>query len=243
MRFQRLRSKIEELQDITSEWKESSPVSQLEMDMALDRVKQIYELLRFEDIDIVEASTEEESVKEDSVKEEIVVEEIVETLIEEESAPMAVEERATLSKRERYNRILSLYGDTDAGENEVDEEDEEEKEVSVEEDVVKDEAIEVPELKETKTPIIEEKPPIAPTTPTTNRPSMAQQLTLNDRFLLSHDLFDDDMEALNRALEQLDEQPSYDDAIIFIAEEYSWSGSSAGAQIMITLLKNRFSLN
>ncbi len=273
MRFKRLRSKIDELREITSSWCDGEDISLLEMDMALDRVKQIYELLRFDSVGdevameadvaaddeigtvidevverLAEDAAERELMREEEDAEQM-VEQIVGDIVEDDSIALATEDVA-LNKRERYNRICSLYADEVEEQEKAEELEEEpapeptpepipepEPEVEVEEPTAEEpiQPIEIiiSELTISEPTIEIEEQPIL-------RPSMAEGLTLNDRFLLSHDLFNDDMDALSEAIKQLDSQSSYDDAIIYIAENYSWDGASDGAQIMITLLKSRF---
>ncbi|MFR9620017.1 MAG: hypothetical protein SNH63_02215 [Rikenellaceae bacterium] len=257
MKIESLKAQIEQLRTITDGWREGEAISSLEMDMALDRVKSIYEILRFDGVtptvvesvvsvvsdavgdvvdDVVDQIAESaiemvEQLEADEAEE--VIEDVVEQMVDEQ-----LDAVATLNKRERYNRIRSLYGD-----NEVvaatEEKPAETKPVEVE-------PVAEVEVEQEVVETVEEQAPIAAPTPIatpTPRPSITTQLTINDRFLLSHDLFNDDMEALNRALVQLDALDSFDDAIIYIAENFSWNSSSGGVQIMITLLKNRFNIN
>ena len=53
------------------------------------------------------------------------------------------------------------------------------------------------------------------------------------------DLFDGDGEAYEQALSALDEQPSYDDCMIYIIENYEWNPDSEGSKFIMQLLERK----
>ncbi len=143
MSYKSLLNKIDELQLLVGDWKGVQP-SQLEMDMALDRVKKIYEILRFSPLDEVQEPEKPES--EDYVTENISVvpelereksinvtpepEPTPEPELEPEPEPepeikVEVDEEEEMildidilksANKERYNKILSLYCDLESQE-------------------------------------------------------------------------------------------------------------------------------
>ncbi len=70
--------------------------------------------------------------------------------------------------------------------------------------------------------------------------SITSTLGINDRLLLLQELFGGDDELLVKTLEVLSMQPTIDDAMIYIAENHSWSGDNEGAQLLMSLLQTRY---
>lgn len=71
--------------------------------------------------------------------------------------------------------------------------------------------------------------------------SLRQAIGINDKFLMTRDLFDGDSEAFDEAIAELDECESLDDCMIYIAENYEWNPDSEGAKFMIQLLERKHS--
>lgn len=69
--------------------------------------------------------------------------------------------------------------------------------------------------------------------------SLRDGIGLNDKFLMIRDLFDGDGEAYEQALSALDEQPSYDDCMIYIIENYEWNPDSEGSKFIMQLLERK----
>lgn len=246
MSYKSLLNNIDELRTLVGDWAGQQP-SQLEMDMALDRVKKIYELLRFsplEEEQIEEQESESINIVPDSEPEtEPKQEEVAETEpVEENDEEEMILDIDILksANNEKYNKILSLYCDLEK-----------------QEPIITHDPIEEPEP-EIITPITTPEPePIiaAPVEQKIEQPKpqtstvashntelykISSQLGINDRFLLANDLFGGDISALSESLAKLDELTSLDDVMIYIAENYKWDGDSEGAKLLYTLLQNRF---
>lgn len=69
--------------------------------------------------------------------------------------------------------------------------------------------------------------------------SLRQAIGINDKFLMTHDLFDGDDVAFDKAIEELDECESFDDCMIHIAENYEWNPDSEGAKFIMQLLERK----
>lgn len=69
--------------------------------------------------------------------------------------------------------------------------------------------------------------------------SLRQAIGINDKFLMTRDLFDGDDRAFDKAIEELDECESFDDCMIHIAEHYEWNPDSEGAKFMMQLLERK----
>ncbi len=69
--------------------------------------------------------------------------------------------------------------------------------------------------------------------------SLRDAMGLNDKFLIMRDLFADDPMRFDVVIDELDEQPSFDDAMIYISG-FSWNASSEGAKLLMNLLKLKF---
>lgn len=69
---------------------------------------------------------------------------------------------------------------------------------------------------------------------------LREMIALNDRFLLISELFGGDKAAYEEAIAVLDEQPSLDDCMIYIAENYLWNPNAAGAKLLFDLLERKY---
>lgn len=70
--------------------------------------------------------------------------------------------------------------------------------------------------------------------------SLRQAIGINDKFLMTRDLFDGDDRAFDKAIEELDECESFDDCMIHIAEHYEWNPDSEGAKFIMQLLERKY---
>ena len=70
--------------------------------------------------------------------------------------------------------------------------------------------------------------------------SLREAIGLADKFMLIRELFDGDAEEYDKAIATLDKQPSFDDCIIYIAEHYTWSPSSAATKLVMELLERKY---
>ena len=71
--------------------------------------------------------------------------------------------------------------------------------------------------------------------------SLRKAIGLNDKFLMTRDLFDGDSEAFEEAIAALDECESLDDCMIYIVENYEWNPDSEGAKFIMQLLERKHS--
>lgn len=62
---------------------------------------------------------------------------------------------------------------------------------------------------------------------------------INDKFLIMCDLFDGRNDKFEKVISELDAQPTFDDALIYISD-FSWNASSDGAKLLMQLLKRKF---
>ena len=70
--------------------------------------------------------------------------------------------------------------------------------------------------------------------------SLREAIGLADKFMLIRELFDGNAEEYDKAIATLDKQPSFDDCIIYIAEHYTWSPSSAATKLVMELLERKY---
>lgn len=70
--------------------------------------------------------------------------------------------------------------------------------------------------------------------------SLTQGVGLNDKFLMIRDLFDGDNEAYSQTIKKLDAMESFDDCIIYIAENFEWNPDSEGAKFIMQLLERKY---
>ena len=70
--------------------------------------------------------------------------------------------------------------------------------------------------------------------------SLREAIGLADKFMLIRELFDGNAEEYDNAIATLDKQPSFDDCIIYISENYTWSPSSAATKLVMELLERKY---
>ena len=70
--------------------------------------------------------------------------------------------------------------------------------------------------------------------------SLNDAIGVADKFMLVHELFGGDDVAYNGAINALDSLPSFDDCVIFISENYTWSPNSEGTKFMMELLQRKY---
>ncbi len=66
------------------------------------------------------------------------------------------------------------------------------------------------------------------------------ELGINEKYLLSKELFGDDPIYCNEELRTIGSFDNYDDAMIYIAENYEWSLESDGVKLLLSILENKF---
>ena len=69
---------------------------------------------------------------------------------------------------------------------------------------------------------------------------LSQGVGINDMFLMIRDLFDGDDEAYNQTIHELDNMDSFDDCMIYIAENFEWNPDSEGAKFIMQLLERKY---
>lgn len=69
---------------------------------------------------------------------------------------------------------------------------------------------------------------------------LLKAIGINDKFLMIHDLFGGDSDAYDRVIATLNQMESLDDALIYIAEHFSWNPNSDGAKLLEALLERKF---
>ena len=67
-------------------------------------------------------------------------------------------------------------------------------------------------------------------------------LGINERYLLSRELFGDDPQRCRQVLTILEACQEYEDAMIFIAENFNWNEKSPGANVINAILENKFNI-
>ena len=70
--------------------------------------------------------------------------------------------------------------------------------------------------------------------------SLRDAIGVADKFMLIRELFDGDSEAYDNAIDSLENIGSFDDCVIYIAENYSWRAQSEATKYMMSLLQRKF---
>ena len=172
------------------------------------------------EVELVFDENEEEDAENEEVEAEN--EEVAEVSIVEtpnaSNDPIAEEELSSLVTRHSSNNrspLLSLYED------------------AAPQEVVGDTFHEKPSVGDTIScpKGVAESAPIA---------SLRGAIGVADRFMLVRELFGGDVEAFERAIDNLDHIGSLDDCMIYIAENYEWRAQSEGAKLVVELLQRKF---
>ena len=71
--------------------------------------------------------------------------------------------------------------------------------------------------------------------------SLREAIGVADKFMLVRELFGGDADEYERAINALDSQPSFDDCIIYISENYVWSPNSQATKFVMELLNRKYS--
>ena len=159
---------------------------------------------------VYEAPAEEEEEIEES-EEPVAEEPVVEEPVAEEE--VAEEEKLSTANASKHSPILSLYEDNPTP-------------------VVGEQFHEAPAVAD----VISCPKGVAESTPVT---SLRGAIGLADKFMLIHKLFDGNSEAFDEAINALEEQPSFDDCIIYISEHYTWPPHSEATKLVMELLQRK----
>ena len=69
--------------------------------------------------------------------------------------------------------------------------------------------------------------------------SLVEMIGLNDKFILLRDLFHNNHDYYEAAIDQLDEFEDIDEAMLFIHDNFQWNPNSEGAKLLVELLSNK----
>ena len=211
-----------------------APVAPIEESEEADEESEVEVELIFDESEDEEPIAEESAVEEPTIEEEPEAEETVvyeapaeeedeeqveETEVEETAEEQVAEEEKlsalnTPLSTPKRSPILSLYEDNPTP-------------------VVGEQFHEAPSVADT----ISCPKGVAESTPIT---SLRGAIGLADKFMLIHKLFDGDSEAFDAAINALEEQPSFDDCVIYISEHFTWSPHSEATKLIMELLQRKY---
>ena len=211
MIFQKLKEEAGRVEKIISGWNEDCKISTIERELVLEKLRMIYEEVRF---------------LQHGERSEI-------TAGEEKSCHNQETESAGKQPIDRL-RILSLYG------SETMDESTEAERLPASDAAPEAEADVAEELSsDEKEPVECERHDDDMAAGQTA--GLQQMIGEHDRFLLMRDLFDNDRAACDAAIERLDALPDLDEAMIYLHEHYAWNPDSEGVKRLVELLEQKFS--
>lgn len=70
--------------------------------------------------------------------------------------------------------------------------------------------------------------------------SLREAIGVADKFMLIRELFGGDAESYDAAIDALDRQPSFDDCVIYISENFAWRAQSEATKFVMSLLQRKF---
>ena len=276
MNFTEIKERLQQVLQIVEESEGVAQLSDLERDLALQNLREVYSALRFGAVEPtkVEVNVEPKAVQVEvapavEVAPEPIVVEVVEPIVVEPTPQPVVEE--VVEAEPIVEPIVEPAVEPIVVEEEQPAEEEqpvaEEQKPAEEEQPVAEESksvdSEVEALKTRKSAmyaLYEESAPTptlgdtfgekraladmiaAPKGVAESRQveSLASAIGVADRFMLIRELFDNDEVAYQSAIEQLDSFGSFDDCMVYIAENFSWRASSDGAKYMMELLQRKY---
>ena len=222
-----LKERLQRMLQIVEDSERVGALADIERDILLNELREAYTELKFGQTENGERKTENEPVDAElpitpivpSIP--IVAEEKVDPIAEPTVEPVAEsivenEELSTLNSQlstKKRSALLSLY-------------EEEPKPVIGEQFHEKSVAdtIACPKGVAESTPVV----------------SLHDAIGVADKFMLIRELFDGDAEAYEKALNVLEAQPSFDDCIIYISENYSWSPNAESTKFLMELLNRKY---
>lgn len=72
--------------------------------------------------------------------------------------------------------------------------------------------------------------------------NLSRDVGINDCYVIARMLFDGDMGSMMHLFEQLDLLSSFDEAIIYLSENYRFDSENSATKLLVSLIKRRFSL-
>ncbi|MFI3323634.1 MAG: hypothetical protein SNI45_00215 [Rikenellaceae bacterium] len=69
------------------------------------------------------------------------------------------------------------------------------------------------------------------------------ELGINERYLLAQELFGDDPQLCRETLAKISAFDNYDDAMIYIAENFNWNPNLAGTKLLLSVLEQKFNIS
>lgn len=164
------------------------------------------------------------------------------TIVEEEiTVEIETEEPEVVAEEEVIDEEVPVEAATEEEEPVAEKEEvEEQEEIELE----ADEEVKSEEVTEINDKVARKTPSVADRLRKKSIKKLADSIALNERFLYSNELFNGNMEAFNKALNELDHIASKDDADRFITiqlkEDNGWDMESHTVQNFISLVERRF---
>lgn len=238
-----LKDRLQRMLQILEESERVEALADIERDIILNDLREAYAELKFGKTENGERKTEndvakeqaveptveesveepveesvEESVEEPVAEESVVEEQVVEEVVAEEQVAEKPAEKDELSsfvsRPSSKSVLLSLYEDTPAP-------------------IVGEQFHEAPSVAD----VIACPKGLAEIAPVV---SLREAIGVADRFMIIRELFGEDVNAYEKAIDALDMQPSFDDCIIYIAEHFAWSPNLQATKFMMDLLQRKY---
>ena len=188
----------------------------------------------------------ETQIAQDAVIEEEVVDSIPEPVIEEEtSAPVEIEKESIPVPEDPKIEVQEIIEEPIAEKNEeIAEVEEEIPEPVAEKQIIQESTTTEEDVVEINDAVAQNSTSLADKLRSKSIQKLADSIALNERFLYSNELFNGNMEAFKRALNELDHIASLDDATRYmevqLKVEHSWNEESTTVQQFIQLVERRF---
>ena len=259
MNFTEIKERLQQVLQIVEESEGVAQLSDLERDLALQNLREVYSALRFgaveptkEEVNAEPKAVEVEVAPAVEVAPEPIVVEVVEPIVVEPTPQPVVEEVV------EPEPIVEPAVEPIVVEEEQPAEEEQpvaEKSKSVDSEVealktrksamyaLYEESTPAPTLGDTfgdKRALVDMIAAPKGVAESRQVESLASAIGVADRFMLIRELFDNDEVAYQSAIEQLDSFGSFDDCLVYIAENFSWRASSDGAKYMMELLQRKY---
>ena len=243
-----LKLRLQRMLQIVEESEQVGALADIERDILLAELREAYAELKFGKTENGEWKTENEEVAEEQVAESA-----EESAVELPIAPITpTEEEQEEESDEPEIEVELIFNEEEASSEELVESSEELEDVAETPNAPTPKRSALLSLYEDEsTPIVgeqfHEQPSVADTIAcpkgvAESAPvvSLREAIGIADKFMLIRELFDGNSEEYDKAIATLDNQPSFDDCIIYISENYTWSPNAQATKFVMDLLQRKY---
>jgi hypothetical protein len=233
---------IQDIEKLVSNFKNYSSVPSIELDLALSKLRNVYDvLLMFRETPDSVSPVTKQSETLSSEKTHI---------ISEKKQPFTAKDKAPAEPVEKDSKAKHILESAESPEEDIFEVDDilpPEKKIShSKKSVAKTQGILAEKFATDKTFIHEKlgkqihKTDISAIHESSPIKTISGSLGINDKFLFIRELFNNDSELFNRTLEELDNSVNFNSAYTFLMDNFTWDMENDSVQMLLNLVRRKF---